>query len=89
VFRELRDALLRRNRLSGSGVCSRCLPPDPSIFQAVLETSGSKSVIPKKKLGNESALKGIRAALAQTVHGRRRTRPGSGGSALEATGLAF
>lgn len=66
VSGELQPAQLRRNRLSESEVLQAVRATGSGdlsdIAAVVLETNGAISVIPKSKLGNGSALEGVRDA---------------------------
>lgn len=68
VSGELQPAQLRRNRLSESEVLQAVRGSGSgdisNVAAVVLETNGSISVITKSKLGNGSALKGVRNSAA-------------------------
>lgn len=68
VSGELQHAQLRRNRLSESEVLQAVRASGSGdisdVATVVLETNGTISVITKSKLGNGSALKGIRNSAA-------------------------
>ena len=68
VSGELQHAQLRRNRLSESEVLQAVRGSGSgdisNVAAVVLETNGTISVITKSKLGNGSALKGVRNSAA-------------------------